>query len=48
MYILYIYYFGSINDFAVVSPNGESSGRFINIKPYATIFTMKPNATTAE
>lgn len=47
-YIYYKYYFGSINDFAFVSPNGESSGRFINIKPYAIIFTIKPNATTAE
>lgn len=37
-----------MNDFALVSPNGDSSGRFMNIKPYATIFTMKPNATTAE
>lgn len=46
MYVLY--YLGSINDFAVVSPNGESSGKFININPYATIFIINPNATTAE
>lgn len=41
-------YLGSMKDFAVVSPNGESSGRFINIKPYAIMFMMNPNATTAE
>lgn len=33
---------------AFVSRNGESSGKFINIKPYATIFIIKPKATTAE
>lgn len=41
-------YLGSMKDFVLVSPNGESSGRFINIKPYAIILIMKPNATTAE
>lgn len=46
--ILNLNYLGLINDTAVVSPNGESSGRFINIKQYATKFTIKPNATTAE
>lgn len=44
----FIHYLGSINDLAVVSPNGESFGKFINIKPYATIFTIKPNTITAE
>lgn len=39
---------GLINDLVIVSPNGESSGKFINIKPYATIFMIKPNAITAE
>lgn len=50
MYVknIFIYYLGFINAFAVVSPNGESFGKFINIKPYATIFTIKPNAITAE
>lgn len=46
--LMFMYYLGSINDLEVVSPNGESFGKFINIKPYATIFMIKPNATTAE
>lgn len=37
-----------MNDFADVSWNGDSFGRLINIKPYATRFIIKPNATTAE
>jgi hypothetical protein len=45
---MFINYLGLINDLAVVSPNGESLGKFINIKPYATILTIKPNAMTAE
>lgn len=50
MYVekMFIHYLGSINDLPFVSPNGESSGKFINIKPYATIFTIKPNVITAE
>lgn len=48
IYINILYYLGSINDFAAVSPNGESSGKFININPYAAIFIINPNATTAE
>jgi len=36
-----------MNDLAAVSPNGESFGKFINIKPYATIFMIKPNKITA-
>jgi len=41
-------YLGSIIDVAVVLPNGESSGKFINIKQYTTTFMIKPNAITAE
>lgn len=37
-----------MKDLAVVSPNGDSSGKLINIKQYATIFIIKPKATTAE
>jgi len=44
---MFLYYLGSINDVAVVSPNGESFGKFMNIKPYAMIFTIKPNTITA-
>lgn len=49
-YILYIRYsyFGSMKDLLWVSPKGESFGRFMKIKPYATMLTEKLAIITAE
>lgn len=41
-------YFGSINDLVCVSPKGESFGRLMKIKQYATILMKKLIIITVE